>query len=161
MWPVSCRPGFCICCVPTCASTRHHSSPAPAPSSPTLRTSTWSAVQPPAISAVWTAAVRWRARSMLSIAPSAAVRPARCVLLACPVISTWAPATPATAVMIGASAAVPAGPSAPEPFVNGIAAVALPQSSFCSGRMSLESSSPVPLSSSAAVLAKQLPVAAS
>ena len=62
--------------------------------------------------------------------------------------------------MIGASAAVPAGPSAPEPFVNGIAALALPQSSFCSGRMSLESSSPVPLSSSAAVLAKQLPVAA-
>ena len=45
--------------------------------------------------------------------------------------------------------------------MKGIWTVGLPQSSFCSGRMSLESSSPVPLSSSASVLAAQLPVAES
>ena len=63
--------------------------------------------------------------------------------------------------MIGASAPLPAGPSADDPSVNGMSTVGLLASSFCSGRRSLESRSPVPLSSSAPVLAAQLPDAAS
>src|SRR5690242_19927349 len=97
---------------------------------------------------------------MLRMAPASAVSPARCVVLARPVSSTWASGLPLSASITGWSAVLAAPSRVEPPSGKLIADVALPQSSFCSGRMSLESSAALPLPSPAA-LAAQLPLAAS